>query len=72
MTLTSLDRSILALLPPSGLDADGKAVTDAPAGVRAVAVSRHLRLPLGEVREILRGLEAVGRAQQVSGWWRQA
>lgn len=62
-TLTGIDRRVLDLLPAG--------VPTAP-GVRAAAVARHLRLPLQEVREILRGLEAVGKAQQTVGWWRRA
>lgn len=80
-TLTGLDRSVLAALPGSALDGASTpeevlgvrmGLVSEPAGVRAAAVARHLRLPAGEVREVLRGLEAVGLAQQASGWWRRA
>lgn len=64
--LTPLDERVLAALPESG------------AGVRATSLlwPVWLRSPglngVYEIREVLRGLEAIGLAVNRGGWWSRA
>lgn len=56
--LTPLDRRVLAMI-------------DRPTGVRCEDVARRTRQPVGDVRQILRGLEHLGLACGAGGWWRR-
>lgn len=63
--LRPLDEKILAVLGDRGMRAE--AVAAAVLGMRQRPSPEDVRT----VREVLRGLECVGRAEQRGGWWRR-
>lgn len=62
--------SLAPLLTP--LDEHVLAQLDQRVGRRATIIANRARLNQAETRLILRGLEAIGRAEQHGGWWRRA